>query len=145
MTFNILKKHIFVVGMISAYIKIDAAKRTKRRYKKMKTGETAKKGLYIGVGAGLVLFALVGFLPGSFIGGVVGLNVAGSIFGLPVTASVLPRIIVGASMVLGVMFAGVVFVAGGAMAGWLTGNALEAVRNSAPTEVAVKAQTVKVR
>ena len=111
----------------------------------MKTGETAKKGLYIGVGAGLVLFALVGFLPGSFIGGVVGLNVAGSIFGLPVTASVLPRIIVGASMVLGVMFAGVVFVAGGAMAGWLTGNALEAVRNSAPTEVAVKAQTVKVR
>ena len=111
----------------------------------MKTGEMAKKGLYIGVGAGLVLFALVGLLPGSFIGGVVGLNIAGSIFGLPLSSSVLPRVIVGASMVLGVMLAGMVCVAGGALTGWLTGNAIETVRNSATTVAAMKAHTAKVR
>lgn len=31
----------------------------------MKTREIAKKGLYIGTGAGPILFALVGLLPGS--------------------------------------------------------------------------------
>ena len=131
--------------MVSAYIKIDAAKNTKRRYKEMKTGEMAKKGLYTGVGAGLVLFALVGLLPGSFIGGVVGLNIAGSIFGLPLTSSVLPRIIVGASMVFGIMLAGVVFVAGGAAAGWLTGSAVETVGNLGTTAAEMNAQTAKVR
>jgi len=131
--------------MASAYIMTDAAKRSKRRYKEMKTGEMAKKGLYAGAGAGLVLFSLVGLLPGSFIGGVVGLSVAGSIFGLPLSASVLPRLMVGASMVLGVMLAGVVCIAGGAMAGWLIGNVIEGVRNPATTVVAMKAQTVKVR
>ena len=96
----------------------------------MKTGETTKKGLYTGVGAGLVLFALIGLLPGSFVGGVIGINIAGAIFGLPLTASVLPRIIVGASMVLGIMLSGLVFVSGGAMVGWLTGTAIETLKRS---------------
>ncbi len=111
----------------------------------MKAEGMAKKGLYTGVGAGLVLFALIGFLPGSFIGGVVGLNIAGSIFGLPLSASLLPRVVVGASMVLGVMLAGVVFVAGGAVSGWLTGSAIEAVRNHGTTVVDMNAQTAKAR
>lgn len=96
----------------------------------MKKGEMAKKGLYTGAGAGLVLFALIGLLPGSFIGGVVGINIAGSIFGLPLEAAVLPRIIVGASMVFGVMLAGVVFVVGSALIGWLIGQAVDSVRES---------------
>ena len=96
----------------------------------MKTEEAGKKGLYIGIGAGLVLFALVGLLPGSFIGGVIGLNIAGNIFGLPLSASALPRIIVAVSMVLGVVLAGTVFVVGGALAGWLTGHAIATVRES---------------
>ena len=33
----------------------------------MKTNETAKKGLYVGVGVGLVLFVLAGLLPGSLL------------------------------------------------------------------------------
>ncbi len=94
----------------------------------MKKGEMAKKGLYTGAGAGLVLFALMGLLPGSFIGGVIGINIAGSIFGLPLEATVLPRIIVGASMVMGVMLAGVVFVVGSALIGWLIGHAVDVVR-----------------
>ena len=94
----------------------------------MKTGEATKKGLCIGVGAGLVLFALVGLLPGSFVGGVIGLNIAVAIFGLPLSASVLPRIIVGASMVLGIMMSGLVFVTGSAIIGRLTGNAVDVIR-----------------
>ena len=94
----------------------------------MKTGEATKKGLYIGVGAGLVLFALVGLLPGSFVGGVAGLNIAVGIFGLPLSATVLPRIIVGASMVLGIMLSGLVFVAGSAIIGRFVGSAIDILR-----------------
>jgi hypothetical protein len=110
----------------------------------MKTGEAAKKGLYVGVGAGLVLFALVGLLPGSFIGGVIGLNIAGSIFGLPVTASLLPRMIVAVSMLLGVLLAGVAFVVGGALAGWLTGYVIDAIRASKTMTIG-HSDTVKVK
>lgn len=94
----------------------------------MKTREMAKRGLYIGAGAGLVMFAIIGLLPGSFIGGVIGLNIAGSIFGLPLSASLLPRIIVGASMVLGVIISGVVFVVGASLLGWLIGYVVDAIR-----------------
>ncbi len=103
---------------------------TNSRGLEAKTGEATKKGLYIGVGAGLVLFASVGFLSGSFIGGVIGLNIAVGIFGLPLSASVLPRIIVGASMVLGIMLSGLVFVTGSAIIGWLTGTVIDALRKS---------------
>ena len=95
-----------------------------------KTGNTTIKGLYTGAGAGLILFALVGLLPGSFIGGVIGINIAGGIFGLPLNASVLPRIIVGLSMLLGVVLSGVAFVVGGALTGWLTGYVIDALKES---------------
>ncbi|OGW20422.1 MAG: hypothetical protein A2077_02130 [Nitrospirae bacterium GWC2_46_6] len=95
----------------------------------MKTKETLKKGLYAGAGAGLVLFALIGLLPGSFIGGVVGLNIAGGIFGTPLEAALLPRMIVGISMVLGIMVAGLVFVVGGSLIGWLAGYVIDAIRH----------------
>jgi hypothetical protein len=95
----------------------------------MKTREMAKKGVYVGAGAGLILFALIGLLPGSFIGGVIGLNIAGSIFGHPLSAALLPRIIVGISMVIGVMVAGLVFVIGSSIIGWLAGFAIDAVRH----------------
>ena len=110
----------------------------------MKTGELAKKGLYVGVGAGLVLFALVGLLSGSFIGGVIGLNIAGMIFGFPLNASVLPRLIVGISMVLGVILSGVAFVTGGAIIGWLTGKIADTVKESR-TATIEHAHTVKIK
>lgn len=92
--------------------------------------ENAKRGLYIGAGAGLVLFAIIGLLPGSFIGGVIGLNIAGNIFGLPLGTELVPRIIVGMGMVLGVFISGVVFVVGTSILGWLLGHAVDAVRYS---------------
>ncbi|MGD0282701.1 MAG: hypothetical protein ABSB95_10095 [Dissulfurispiraceae bacterium] len=109
-----------------------------------KTGEITKKGLYTGVGAGLVLFALAGLLPGSFIGGVIGMNIAGSIFGLPLTASLLPRLIVAVSMLTGVIMSGLVFVSGGAIFGWLTGTVIETLIAS-KTMTMGHAHTVKIK
>jgi len=101
----------------------------------MKTGEMAKKMAYIGAGAGLVLFAVIGLLPGSFIGGVIGLNIAGSMFGMPVSSALLPRLIVGLSMLLGVLVSAVIFVAGSTVAGWLLGCLIDAVKAGKPVPV----------
>jgi len=86
-----------------------------------------RRFMYIGAGAGLVLFAIFGLFPGSFFGGVMGLNISGLILGYPVTESIVSRIIVGLSMMLGVTVAGLIFVLGGTAAGWLIGSALSAV------------------
>jgi hypothetical protein len=94
----------------------------------MKTREMAKKMAYIGAGAGLVLFAIIGLLPGSFIGGVIGLNIAGSLFGMPVSSALLPRLIVGISMLLGVLVSGIIFVAGSTVAGWLIGYVIDSLK-----------------
>src|SRR3989304_10591186 len=94
----------------------------------MKTTEMAKKTAYIGAGAGLVLFAVIGLLPGSFLGGVIGLNIAGSLFGLPVSSALLPRLIVGISMLLGVLVSGIIFVAGSTIIGWLIGYAVDSIK-----------------
>jgi len=89
--------------------------------------DIAKKGLYIGAGAGLVLFAIIGLLPGSFIGGVVGLNIAGIIFGYPVGPQIAARVIVAASMLFGILVSGIVFTAGLSFVGWAIGYAIESL------------------
>jgi hypothetical protein len=94
----------------------------------MKDTTYTKSLTYIGAGAGVVLFAVFGLLPGSFLGGVMGLNLAGSILGSPVTAGVVARLIVAASMVLGVMVAGIMFITGASTLGWLLGTAVDAMR-----------------
>lgn len=94
----------------------------------MRTKEMAKKGLYIGAGAGLVLFAITGLLPGSFIGGVLGLNIAGSIYGMPLTSALMPRLIVGISMLIGVLVSGIIFISTSATAGWLIGYVIDSLK-----------------
>jgi len=106
--------------------------------KKMKTRETARKMAYIGAGAGLVLFAVIGLLPGSFLGGVVGLNIAGTLFGMPVSSAILPRLIVGISMLLGVLVSGIIFIAGSTVLGWLIGCIIDAVKAEKGALVEVK-------
>ena len=85
----------------------------------------ARKTAYIGAGAGLVLFALFGLLPGSLLGGAMGINIAGWLFGLPLQPGLLSRIIVLASMLIGVLVAGIVIVTATTTVGWLVGKALE--------------------
>lgn len=94
----------------------------------MKDRTYTKSLTYIGAGAGVVLFAVFGLLPGSFLGGVMGLNLAGSIFGTPVVSGVLSRLIVAASMVVGVMVAGIMFITAASTLGWLLGTAVDALR-----------------
>lgn len=107
----------------------------------MKTEGTAKKAALVGAGAGLVLFAIIGLLPGSFIGGVVGLNIAGGLFGLPLTSALLPRVIVGISMLLGVFVSALIFVTSSSILCWLIGfvvDSLKADKASVPAEAKVK-------
>lgn len=93
----------------------------------MKEGYT-KKLAYIGAGCGVVLFAVFGLLPGSFFGGVMGLNIAGTLLGYPVASSVASRLIVAASMVAGVMVSGIIFIVASTTAGWLMGTVVDALR-----------------
>ncbi|HHN64543.1 MAG TPA: hypothetical protein ENK09_04200 [Nitrospirae bacterium] len=86
---------------------------------------------YLGAGIGLALFAIFGLLPGSFIGGVLGLNIAGSIFGLPVEPTVLARVIIVMGMLIGVLVTGTVFIVSGAVIGWLAGLVIDALAKPA--------------
>lgn len=82
----------------------------------------AKKGAYLGAGAGLILFAIFGLLPGSLLGGAAGLKVAGMFFGLPLDPGIIPRAIVLLSMLIGVLVSGIVIVTACSTVGWLAGR-----------------------
>jgi hypothetical protein len=85
----------------------------------------SRKTAYIGAGAGLVLFALFGLMPGSLIGGAAGIGIAGWLFGLPLQPALLSRIIVLASMLFGVLVAGIAIVTFTSTVGWVIGKVLE--------------------
>jgi hypothetical protein len=98
----------------------------------MNTGTIAGKAAYVGAGAGLALFAMIGLLPGSFLGGVLGINIAGGLFGLPLKSDFLPRLTVGISMILGILVSGIIFIACGTMAGWIVGKAIDVLKTTRP-------------
>ncbi len=91
----------------------------------MKDKNYSKKLAYMGAGCGIVLFALFGLLPGSFLGGVMGLNIAGTLLGTPVTSGILTRMIVAGSMLIGVMVSGIIFITASATVGWLIGAVVD--------------------
>jgi small-conductance mechanosensitive channel len=94
----------------------------------------ARKTAYIGAGAGLVLFALFGLMPGSLLGGAMGINIAGWFFGLPLEPGLVSRIIVLVSMLIGVLVAGIVMVTATSTVGWLVGKILESGTHSKETQ-----------
>lgn len=96
----------------------------------METRDMAKTGLYVGTGAGIILFALLGVLPGSFIGGVIGMKMAEMMFGMPMAGELLPRLMVAVSMIMGVMAAAVVFIMGTGVLGWTVGFVADAIKQS---------------
>src|SRR3990172_9180919 len=102
-------------------------KSMKKEDTKMKDTRYTKKLAYMGAGCGVVLFAVFGLLPGSFLGGVMGLNIAGTLLGVPVTSGILSRMIVAASMVTGVMVSGIIFITASTVAGWLIGTVADAL------------------
>jgi hypothetical protein len=84
--------------------------------------EISKKGLYIGATAGLILFMLIGLLPSSFVGGVLGLKIASYIAGQSIETALISRAVVGISMVTGVLVTGFVFVSVASLIGWAVAN-----------------------
>jgi hypothetical protein len=102
---------------------ITQARLNEKEDTKMKTTLT-RQCTYIGAGAGLVLFALFGLLPGSLIGGAAGIQFAGMFFGLPLDPGILPRLIVLMSMLVGVIVSGTAIVTASSAIGWLVGALL---------------------
>jgi hypothetical protein len=82
----------------------------------------AKIGFYVGAGVGLILFVLALLLPVSYLGGVLGSKLEQYIFGNPHGG------LVGLSMVVGVLVAGLLFSAGIAFTGWLGGMVVDTLR-----------------
>jgi hypothetical protein len=82
----------------------------------------SKKAAYIGAGAGIMLFAFFGLLPGSLLGGAAGIKFAGLLFGLPLEPSIISRAIVLASALAGVMISGIAIVTATSSTGWLLGK-----------------------
>ena len=80
----------------------------------------SRKTAYLGAGAGLVLFALFGLLPGSLLGGAAGIKFAGMLFGLPLEPGIISRSIVLLSMLVGVLVSGIAIVTATSTAGWLS-------------------------
>ena len=95
----------------------------------------SRKAAYIGAGAGLVLFAIFGLLPGSLLGGAAGIKLAGLLFGLPLDPGILSRVIVLTSMLAGVMVAGIAIVTATSTLGWLVGRMLEGPVEAKSAEV----------
>jgi len=113
--------------IILAWLMLIYEREKKKEDTKMKDTRYSRKLMYMGAGCGIVLFAIFGLLPGSFLGGVMGLNIAGTILGIPVTSGVVARLIVAASMVAGVMVSGIIFITASSLAGWLIGTAVDAL------------------
>lgn len=99
------------------------SKNGRKEETKMKT-TLSRKSAYIGAGAGLVLFAIFGLLPGSLLGGAAGIKVAGMFLGFPLEPGVVSRSIVLVSMLVGVMASGIAIVTATSTAGWLVGNVI---------------------
>jgi len=96
----------------------------------------SRKTAYIGAGAGLVLFAIFGLLPGSLLGGAAGIKFAGILFGLPLEPGIVSRVIVLASMLVGVMVTGIILVTATGTLGWLVGRVLQGSAQGRASEVA---------
>jgi len=90
---------------------------------------------YVGAGVGIIIFALFGLLPGSFLGGAIGLSLSGRVFGTPLVSQLFAKIIVAASMACGALLSAItiifIFAAFGRCAGSCLGWLFHA--DSSPT------------
>jgi hypothetical protein len=109
--------------------------RTNEKEDTMMKTTMARKGAYMGAGAGMAAFALFGLLPGSLLGGAAGINIAGMLFGLPLESGLITRVIVLASMLAGVLVSGIAIVTAATTAGYLAGQAADALMPMRTAEV----------
>lgn len=79
--------------------------------------KTYKRGIIIGAVVGVVIFLCIGIVPGSFVGGTIGLNMASILFDAPFNPELTPRLIVATSMVIGVLLSALMIVTISALVG----------------------------
>ncbi len=91
---------------------------------------TTEKMTLAGAGIALALFGVFGLQPGAFIGGIIGVNMAGHLLGLPVAQTLAARLIVGAGMLMAIMITGLMFTTAGASVGYLSGKVVELSRSN---------------
>jgi small-conductance mechanosensitive channel len=96
----------------------------------------SKQMAYIGAGAGLVLFAIFGLLPGSLLGGAAGIKFAGLFFTLPLEPGIVSRFIVLTSLFVGVVVSGITIVTATSTTGWLLGRVIDASEHQLASESA---------
>jgi hypothetical protein len=118
---------------------ITMARHYEREETKMKN-TLSRKAAYIGAGAGLVIFAIFGLLPGSLLGGAAGIKFAGLLFTLPLEPGIVSRMIVLASMLVGVVVSGITIVTATSTTGWLLGRVMDASGQQLDSESAVMNQ-----
>lgn len=111
-------------------------------------GELMKKCGLIGSGVGLALFGVFGLLQGALLGGAAGLGIANHVFGANTFEvmgnDLLPRIIIAASMLAGIIVSAIMFVVTGASVGVAGGFALSLLTGKAEVnEGAYAAETAK--
>jgi hypothetical protein len=75
---------------------------------------------FTGSALGFIAFLLVGAIPGLLYGGYLGLMMTGALFGVPVKATILAKIITGGGMLLGLLATLFFFLVLGAIAGTAT-------------------------
>lgn len=116
----------------------------------LKRADLMKKCGLIGSGLGLALFGIFGLLQGALLGGAAGLGIANHVFGentFEVMGNdLLPRVIIAASMLAGVVVSAVMFVVVGTVAGAAAGFALSLLVSKAeimPGEYAAQKTSVK--
>lgn len=83
-----------------------------------------KKMAYLGAGAGIMVFAFFGLLPGSLLGGAAGIKFAGMIFGTPLDPNLISRAIVLTSSLAGILISGIAIVTAASTAGWMLGKVI---------------------
>jgi hypothetical protein len=108
-------------------------------------GMVSKKFGLVGAGIGLTLFALFGLLQGSLIGGAIGLDIVNSIFAEAAQPTLLARVVIGASMLAGVIITGVGFVVICSSLGYVAGYAVGWMAEPKEAAPAYKGTDGKVR
>lgn len=87
----------------------------------MKSTNFTRQCAYLGTGVGLALFVIYGFLPGMMLGGSAAVSISGMLFGLPLEAGIVSRIIVLAGMLAGVLILGILIITATTTIGWIVG------------------------
>ncbi len=80
----------------------------------------ARKAALVGTGIGLAMFAVFGLAQGAMVGGVIGLDLINRTMGAA-GETLISRIALAASMLAGILVAGIVFIVVFSAAGWLVG------------------------